>query len=381
MRPCPAPPPLVSATVAGIPVSPFTRLAHRLGQLSGEIYPLHIGDTYLEPAPGCRMEDLRQADHPGLNLYAPPHGHPALLEALETKLGVHRDRLLVTGGCTGGLSSTAGALLDPGDEVLVLSPHWPLITGIVREAGGLPVEVDFYVDVPADVWASLAAACTDRTVAIYVNSPNNPTGRVLSRETLQAIVDFARSRELWIWADETYDELVFDGAHTSLGSLAPERCFVAGSLSKVYGMAGNRVGWLLGPPDGRVMQDVRKVLTHRLYSVPTAGQIAAARVLRTGGDWLTAARRAYREAGEAAAAALDLPMPAGGTFLFVDVSSALDDGGLEAFLHRCLDHNLILTPGTACGALYDHHVRLCFTAARPAVVDRGVQRFKMLLRS
>lgn len=372
-------PPRVSSTVAGIPGRPFTGLAHRLGSLRGEVYRLHVGDTYLEPAMGCRMEDLRQADHPELHRYLAPHGHPALLAALEAKTGADRSRLLITGGCTGALSSTAGALLDPGDEVLVLSPHWPLITGIVTEAGGRPVEVDFYLDPPADVWACLAASCTDRTVAIYVNSPNNPSGRVLPRATLQAIVDFARSRELWIWADEVYDEFVFEGTHISLGELAPERTFVAGSFSKVYGMAGNRVGWLLGPPDGRAMHDVRKVLCHRLYSAPTAGQIAAARVLERGGPWLAEARRAYRAAAEATSKTLGLPMPAGGTFFFIDVSAALDHGGLEAFLHRCLDQNLVLTPGTACGAIYDHHVRLCFTSAPPDVVERGVQRLAELL--
>jgi aspartate/methionine/tyrosine aminotransferase len=372
-------PPAVSSTVSGMTGSLFTKLAHRLEDLRGEVYPLHVGDTYLEPPPGCRMEDLRHADHPGLNRYAVPHGHPALLAGLERKLDADRSRLLVTAGCTGALGAVAGALLDPGDEVVILSPHWPLITGIVTEARGVPVEVDFYGALPDDVAVRLASACSERTVALYVNSPNNPTGRVLPAATLQAIADFARERGLWIWADEVYDELVYAGEHRSLAAFAPERTFVAGSFSKVYGMAGNRVGWLLGPPDGAAMHEVRKVSTHTFYSAPTAGQVAAARVLEIGGPWLDACRGAYRSAGEAAAQALGVPPPAAGTFLFVDVSRALGPGGLEAFLHRCLDENLVLAPGTSCGAVYEQHVRVCFTSAPPDVVGRGIERLAALL--
>lgn len=372
-------PPHVSSTVAGMTGSLFTKLAHRLKDLEGEVYPLHVGDTWLPPAPGCRMEDFAQADHPELNKYAVPHGHPTLLSGLERKLGVDRSRLLVTAGCTGALAATASALLDPGDEVLILSPHWPLISGIVTESRGVPVEVDFYVDVPEDPWARLASACTDRTVALYLNSPNNPTGRVLSRETLQTLVDFARSRDLWIWADEVYDRLVYRGTHVSIAELAPERTFVAGSFSKVWGMAGNRVGWLLGPEGGEAIGHVRKVSTHTFYSAPTAGQLAAARVLETGAGWLADCLAAYEAAGNAAADVLGLPRPPAGTFLFVDVADALDERGLEGFLHRCLDQNLVLSPGTSCGAIYDTHVRLCFTSAPPDVVDRGVQRLAALL--
>jgi aspartate/methionine/tyrosine aminotransferase len=371
--------PQVSATVAGMTGSLFTKLAHRLKDLKGEVYPLHVGDTWLEPAVGCRLEDILQAEHPGLNRYAMPHGHPALLEGLEAKLGVDRERLLVTAGCTAAIAATAGTLLDPGDEVLILSPHWPLVSGIVTEARGVPVEVDFYLDVPDDVAARLASACTDRTVALYLNSPNNPTGAVLSVETLQAIAEFARERSLWIWADEVYDELVYEGEHVSIATVAPERTFVAGSFSKVYGMAGNRVGWLMGPEDGRAIHEVRKVATHTFYSASTAGQIAAARVLEQGGPWLERCRSLYAEAGANAARTLGMPVPKAGTFLFVDVSASLDERGLEGFLHRCIDQNLVLSPGISCGAMYTGHVRLCFTSAPPDVVDRGVQRFAELL--
>lgn len=371
--------PRVSESVASMPGSPFTKLTHRVATLQGEVYPLHVGDTYLEPAPGARMQDIHHDAWPGLNRYCSPQGHPALLGALERRVGVDRSRLLVTAGATGALASVTGGLLDPGDEVLILSPFWPLIRGIVTQAGAVPIEVDFFLDPPKDVAAALAPHLSERTAAIYVNSPNNPTGRVLAPETLGALAAFAREHDLWLWSDEVYSEHVFEGLHRSVAEFAPERTFVANSFSKAWGMAGNRVGYLVGPEGGDGLAQVQKISTHTAYSAPTAGQIAAARVLEIGADWLDASRTAYRDAGNRAADRLGLPRPEGGTFLFVDVSSSLDAGGLEAFLHRCLDHNLVLAPGTSCGSRYSGHVRVCFTCAPPDVVERGVSRLAALL--
>ncbi len=371
--------PRVSQPVAGMPGNPFTRLADRVARLEGEVYPLHVGDTYLEPAPGARTEDIRHADWAGLNRYCNTHGHPALLEALEARLGVDRSRLLVTGGATAGLSSVAGGLLDPGDEVLILSPFWPLIRGIVTAARGVAVEVDFFIDLPRDVGTALGAHLTDRTVAVYVNSPNNPTGRVLGSDTLEQLAAFARAHDLWIWSDEVYSEHVFVGEHRSIADFAPERTFVATSFSKAYGMAGNRVGYLVGPSEGDGLDQVRKVTTHTVYSPSTTGQIAAARVLEIGGDWLKHSWTAYRDAGNRAADILGVPRPQGGTFLFVNVAEHLDEGGLEGFLHRCLDENLVLSPGSSCGRSFGTHVRVCFTSAPPDVVERGVKRLAALM--
>ena len=133
--------------LAGIPPSVYSGLAHRLDRFTGETYPLHVGDTWMEPPEGCRMEDLRVADFPGMHRYAPVHGLPALLDAIvdrerqKTGLALERDNVLVAAGATGGLGAVAGALLDPGDEVLILAPYWPLIEGIVRSFHGTPVAV------------------------------------------------------------------------------------------------------------------------------------------------------------------------------------------------------------------------------------------------
>ena len=127
------------------------------------------------------------------------------------------------------------------------------------------------------------------------------------------------------------------------------------------------------------MGAIRKVSTHSFYSVPTASQIAASRVLRDQTGWLGAASAAYQEAGHAAARRLGLSAPDGGTFLFINVASHLDERGLQGFLETCIDRGLILAPGTSCGADYADHVRLCFTCAPPDVTARGVEVLASIL--
>jgi aspartate aminotransferase len=142
-------------------------------------------------------------------------------------------------------------------------------------------------------------------------------------------------------------------------------------------MAGNRCGWVVGP--AAVMGELRKVSTHTFYSTPTASQIAAARALNGLGDaWVRDARARYAEIGRRAAARLGLPAPAGSTFLFLDVAPWLDERGLLGFLQDCLDRGLFLAPGPSFGP-YPTHVRLCFTAAPPDVVERGVEVLAGLL--
>jgi len=367
----------------------FSKLAARIAALEGEVFPLHVGDSWLIPPLGARTEDVHHADHPRLNCYARPHGHPALLDAIQAFYpGVARDRLLVTTGATGALDAISSALLAPGDEVLICAPFWPLIRGIVVESRGVPRELDLYLaldrtldaaDARAAVRDRVAAAVTERTVAIYVNTPNNPTGLVMTRPELEGLVDAARAHDLWIWSDAVYEHHAYARPDHPLRGLAPERTFEVHSFSKGWAMAGNRCGFVIGPDDPRHTAEVRKISTHTFYSAPTVSQLAGAAVLRSGADWLQASRDAYSAAGERAAERLGVPAPEGGTFLFLDVAEHLDARGLEGFLIDCIDRNLVLAPGSSCGTAYDTHVRVCFTSARPDVVLRGVEVLAQLL--
>jgi N-succinyldiaminopimelate aminotransferase len=378
--------PALSPTVTAISGSVYSKLAQKLATHAGPVYPLHVGDTWMEPPVGCRMEDFHVADHPGMHRYTAPQGHPALLAAVaqsvEARSGVPTtpDHVLVAAGATGALGCAIGAMVTPGEEVLILAPFWPLISGIVRSFHGTPVAVPFLGEVssPADAVARVESFRGERTVALYLSTPNNPTGLVIPREVIAALVDWAASHDLWVIADEVYEHYQFAGEHTYTRPFAPDRTFAAHSFSKAYGMAGNRCGYVVGP--ATAMGELRKVATHTFYSTPTASQLAAVAALGAspgsgdgnspGDAWAAAARDQYRETGAWAAERLGVPAPEGSTFLFLDVAAHLDGEGLDGFLGRCADRGLFLAPGPSFGP-YPTHVRLCFTAAPPERVKEG----------
>jgi aspartate/methionine/tyrosine aminotransferase len=368
-----------SSSVGSIEGNVYSALAHRLASFPGEVYPLHVGDTWMEPPAGCRMEDLTVAEFPGMHRYAPPQGMACLIDAIVEQVQrrsgavTERDNVLVATGATGGLGAVAGAIVSPGDEVLLLAPHWPLISGIVRSFHGVPVEVPFFgaADSPETAVEAVRARSTGRSIALYLNTPCNPTGRVIPRSWLEALVAWAESAGLWIIADEVYEDYQYAGEHTYCRPLAPERTFAAHSFSKAYGMAGNRCGHVVGP--AAAMKELRKIGLHSFYSTPTASQLAAWRVLQGPGEqWVAAARESYRAAGDGAAARLGVPPPQGSSFLFLDVAERLDGRGLGGFLEDCVERGLFVAPGPSFGP-YPTHVRLCFTAAAPEVVARGVE--------
>ena len=157
----------------------------------------------------------------GLNRYTDVRGLPELRDAIaarasaQTGVSVARANVLVTGGATAGLMAAVAALVAPGEEVLLLGPRWPLIEGHVRLAGATPVEVPLFMGdlSPDGAAAAVSARITEKTVAIYVNTPSNPTGRVLSPETVGALARGAREANLWLVADEVYEVYAYAGAH------------------------------------------------------------------------------------------------------------------------------------------------------------------------
>ncbi len=357
----------------------FSKLAPRLKTLEGEIFPLHVGDTWMEPAEGCRMQDLRVEEHPGMHRYASPHGLPLLLERVvdrhraNTATDTTAESVLITAGATGALGAAVGATVDPGDEVLVLAPYWPLFAGIVQSFSGTPVAVPFIgvADSAEAAVEVLDAKHTARSAAIYLSTPNNPTGRVIPAPIVAAVVDWARRHDLWVLADEVYEDYVYRGAHCYARTLAPERTFSVHSFSKAYGMAGNRCGYVVGPAEH--MRELRKVSVHSFYSTPTASQIAAAKALDgRGAAWVAAAKPLYEQLGAEAASLLGVSAPEGSQFLWLDVAERLDERGLMGFLEDCLDDGVLVAPGPSFGP-YPTHVRACFTAARPERTRRGVK--------
>lgn len=360
----------------------FSRLAQLAKERGKPVHPLHVGDTYLEPLAAAMAEAQRTAEHARLHNYAPVQGEPMLLDAIEAHLAkragysVDRERVQVVSGATAGLSVVSEALLDPGDEVILPSPFWPLIRGIIQKRGAVAVEVPLFHrvgDPDFDVEAALEAAVTPRTAALYLNSPHNPTGAILSDAQLAAFARVAARHDLWVLGDEVYESLVLNGEAPPTWSRPDlrERTVAVHSVSKAYGLAGARVGFAHGPAEA--MAAIRGVQTYSTYCAPRPLQRGAARVLSAGEPWLLEARALYARAAARAADALGVPVPAAGTFLHIDVRPHLRDGeDTMAFLTRCLEAGVLLTPGASTGADFEGYVRLCFTSVPPDQLEEAL---------
>ena len=360
-----------SVATAAMPSAVYSPVAHRLEGHPGPIYPLHVGDTWKAPFEGARAEDLREADLPGLHRYGPTAGLPALREAAAAKVRSQNhpctvEQVLITAGATSGLSCAVSAIADPGEEVLILAPFWPLIRGIVTSHRATPVEVPFFdrVSSAAEALAAVEAARTERTVALYFSNPSNPAGRSLGPEIIEALAGWARQHDLWLLSDEVYEDYVYAGERVSAARFAPERALSFYSFSKAYGMSGNRVGYVAAPTE--IAEALHKVSVHSAYHAPTVGQWAGLRALEGGADWIAETAAEYAETGAAVAEILGDSPPEGSCLLFVEATPALDERGMLGFLEDCADDGVLVAPGASAGSAYADWIRLCYTVVEPA---------------
>lgn len=376
----PALPPLSPQTEA-MPGAIYSPFADRIEGHPGPLFPLHVGDTWRDPFVGARSEDQSSAEISRLHAYSDTRGVPALVEAVAAKLqaknGIHHetDEILVTAGATGGLSALAGAVLSPGDEMLILAPFWPLIRGIAQAFRATPIEIPFFDRVSSreEAIEAIQSKLTSRTRVLYVSTPSNPTGRVIPADWLEAMADLARRNDLWIFSDEVYEDYVYSGEHVSIARFAPERTVSVFSFSKSYAMAGQRVGYLAGPR--AIVDEARKIGTHIYYHAPVAAQYAAVSALERGASWVAENRIQDGKVGRRVAGILGVPDPEGGTFLFIDVCDRLDGRGLHGLLEDSFEKGVLVAPGSSCGTDYADWIRISFTAAPPDSVLEAARRF------
>ena len=370
----------------------YGSLAARAAESGHPVFALNVGDTHREPPCTARVENLPFA--PRLYNYAPVQGERALRDAFARRLSARHgvtidpDALQVTSGATGGLATVVQTLIDPGDDVLVLAPFWPLGRGLAEARGGRAIEVPFYtrLDEPGfDVEAELEARVTPSTVALYVNSPSNPTGVVLETRHIDAIARVAERHGLWVFSDEAYEELVYEGRADAVWRhpRLRERAIVLHTLSKGFAIASARIGFVHGPEPA--MTRIRGMQTYLTYCSPKPMQLAAARMLEDPATetWLAEARRAYAHAAQRFADVLGIAAPRAGTFLFFDTAPYLrpDETTAAPFLERCADRGLLLTPGGVSGTAFTRHARLCFTVVPENRLDEAVAALRAVVES
>src|SRR5882672_7876723 len=218
---------------------------------------------------------VEAAKNPKYHHYTPVPGLPELREAAyETKAA----NVLVTNGGKQAVYNTFAALLDPGDEVLVIAPYWTTYPESIKLAGGVPVQVT--TDETSGYLATveqLEAARTDRTKVLLFVSPSNPTGAVYPREDVIAIGRWAAEHDLWVVTDEIYEHLVYgDAQMTSIATAVPElgdQVVILNGVAKTYAMTGWRVGWMVGPGD--VIKAASNLQSHATSNVSNVAQVAA----------------------------------------------------------------------------------------------------------
>jgi aspartate/methionine/tyrosine aminotransferase len=393
--------PSLSRTALAVSQSVFAALAPRIearARAGGDLVELHIGDTCVEPPPGARFASADPASFDALLYrYGSTSGVDALREVFAARLArlgqgpeeVDASKhVLVACGATHAAYSVLRSVLDPGDEVLVAAPYWPLTVGIVHAAGGIPVEVPLssrlFEDDSLDVGALLEEKTTPRTRAIYLITPNNPDGKVLTPAQLEGVARFAKARGLWVLSDEVYADYVYDGAHASFARLEgmAERTLSVYSLSKSHALAGARVGFAVAPE--RVVAVARRISTHTVFNVPVASQRVAMAALAASDEWVAGVRARYRAARDVAVEALArtgvrLHVPEGGSYVFVDFAPVLDGRPLTELLERAVDLGVLVAPGDAFGDGYATCARVCFTSVTEERLRLGLARLGQVM--
>jgi N-succinyldiaminopimelate aminotransferase len=383
--------PRFSQVADGLSPQVYTSLLALAQQSGRELFALNVGDTHLEPAESASVAGLASARFPGIHRYAEVRGEPSLLDAITHDLArrgraVPRDALQVTPGGTSGLDLACRCLLQPGDEVLLLAPYWPLIRGIISASGAAVRELPLFTELRTpgfDLRAALEAARSANTSAIYVNSPNNPSGVVLTEREIDVLADFCSAHGLWLLSDEAYERLHYDDTPAPAVWMHPalrERSLVVHTLSKSYGLSGARIAYLHAPRE--VLAALSGLSTFTNYCAARPMQVAAARVLThdDGEAWVQSTRRAYREAATRTAEALGVPRPESGTFLFFDTRPYRRSGETaHQLLERIARAGVVLTPGSAAGRDYGDYARLCFTAVSAPVLERALATLRGVL--
>lgn len=324
--------------------------------------------------------------------YPPSFGSPALLEAIVAKLkrenNVHHitpGQVLVTPGGKWAIYVTLAVTLNPGDEVLVLDPSWVSYAPMVELNRGVPVRVPLpSSDNFAVTEALLRRYVSPRSKLIMVNSPNNPTGRVLTRSEIDAIVKVAVEHDLYIMTDEIYEHILFDGAqHESLAAEPgmAERTIIVNGFSKAYAMTGWRLAWLAGPAP--VVKLARTYQTQSITSAASFTMAAGVAALNGPQACVAEMTAAYARRRRFVLDALEeIPgiecPPIEGAFYVFPKFTATTKGSLE-IANILLEKALIsTTPGIAFGEAGEGHVRFSI-ATHMHDLERTVERLAQLV--
>lgn len=335
----------------------FSGRAKALARSGVDVISMTAGEPDFLP-PAHVLDAAREAIELGLTKYTASEGTADLREAIVAKfarengLTYNPDQVMVSTGGKQVLYNGFMSLLDPGDEVVLVAPYWVSYPMQIELAGGVPVPVaaraeDGFVPRLAD----FAAAITPRTKVLLLNSPSNPTGAVYPPELIRGVAELAQQHDLWVFTDDLYEHLVYEGEFSTAASFAPERTLVIHGASKGYAMTGWRIGFGAGPKLLiQAMGRLQGQSTSSANSLAQHATVAALNEVEKTAEFQAMTRAAYRERRDVLVAGLNAlglktPKPSGAFYVMVDTGPIDPDEGRAA--ERLLDEaRVAVVPGT-----------------------------------
>jgi len=362
-----------------------------LQEAGHHVLRLESGDIEVQSPPEI-VAAITQAMQEGKTKYAHQCGIAPLRKKIQQEIQETRDvplsldDICVTNGGTGALFTSFFMTLNERDEAIVPAPYWSVIASQIRHLRAELIEVPLTPTFDLDHEA-IIKNLTSRTRAIYINTPNNPTGALFSRQALEDVAEIAVSRNLWVVSDEAYDKIIFEGHHYSIFSMIPERTLLCGSFSKSLQSTGLRVGYVAtaNKEISSRFGDVARSMTSGI-STPTQYGLAQAQVSESSLQSFLQTLQRKRDIlvkGLSQVRGMYFQVPKAGLFIFVDCSEHIppEVTGKERELYlanRLLDEGIAVCPGAAFGRNYSSYIRLAFsTPTEQQLVETG-QRLQQI---
>ncbi len=374
------------------PGAEILKYANACKQEGRTMIPLGQGESDL-PTPDFITGAAQQAMGRGKTFYSPILGQPELRTGLSDYyrriygLDVPSDRIAVTMSGTAAINIALQAIVEQGDEVVAVTPIWKNLLGAIELRQGSVREVR--LDEQDGAWSldleKLFGAVTDKTRALIINAPNNPTGWVINRTEMQDILDFARRKGLWIISDEVYSRLIYgaDRAPSFLDISAPDdRLFVVNSFSKNWAMTGWRMGWLVFPPQAHDV--IYDTILYDNMGAPSFTQFGALAALEEGESFLAAQKAWHERAMTLVHDMYDdlgniIAAPPKSTFYSFFKIRGQDD--CMTLARRLIDEaGVTLAPGCSFSKTTNGYMRLCFAISEP-LLRTALERMHPVLKS
>lgn len=333
----------------------------------------------------------------GKTKYTPAGGlielKDAVIEKLKKDQGLtyERNEVMIGIGAKHVLYTLFQVIIEPGEEVIIPTPYWVSYPEQVKLAGGVPVHIEGSAEAQFKVTAEqIRDAVTDKTKAVIINSPGNPTGMIYAKEELEAIAEVCREKDIWIVSDEIYEKLVYgEQQHTSIAQLsedAKERTFIINGVSKSHSMTGWRIGYIAG--DGEVVKAMTNLASHSTSNPTTTSQYAAIEAYNGPQDAVEEMREDFEGRLErvypqlAAIPGFHVIKPQGAFYLLPEVSEALEKTGfdnVDDFATALLtEANVAVIPGSGFGS--PDTIRLSYATSIESI-EEAIRRIRTFVET